>query len=186
MLKSIEQWQFIDENKDIGQVKNLDDIDFSKPGIIIIDDNEGICSFIMDDLEELDDNGDINLDDYNVFMFYGIMCAYDLIATINKYPNMNIQKAVIDITYSGTMLTKKGNVKLNGVDVFEILYELNPNMEYLFYTGNQMNNNIKVIGNLMQKYNKISNKKIVDNILFKTQFSMNDRRKYILENLFKV
>ena len=190
-IKAIKQWNLkhkdgiiFDGEKNF-LTQNLDDVDFTKPGILIIDDNEGICSFIEDDLEELDDNGVLNLDDYNVFVFYGIMCAYDLMATIQKYPNMNIQKAIIDITYSGTVETHNGNIKLNGVDVFEILYELNPNLQYLFYTGNQMNDHIKIIGKLMRKYTNITSKKITDNILFKTQFSMNDRRKYITEHIFK-
>jgi len=191
-LKSISQWNL--KNKDgiivdstnNFNIQELGNVDFSKPGILIIDDNEGICSFIEDDFEELDVNGKINLNNYNVFVFYGIMCAYDLIATIQKYPNMNIQKAIIDITYSGTVETNKGNIKLNGVDIFEILYEINPNLDYLFYTGNQMNNHIKIISEIMRKYTKLTNKKITDDILFKTQFSMNDRRKYIAEHLFNI
>lgn len=191
-LKSISQWNL--KNKDgiivdstnNFNIQELGNVDFSKPGILIIDDNEGICSFIEDDFEELDVNGTINLNNYNVFVFYGIMCAYDLIATIQKYPNMNIQKAIIDITYSGTVETNKGNIKLNGVDIFEILYEINPNLDYLFYTGNQMNNHIKIISEIMRKYTKLTNKKITDDILFKTQFSMNDRRKYIAEHLFNI
>jgi hypothetical protein len=189
-IKSIDRWYFElkndiihDGNKGFS-IPELSDMDFSKPGILIIDDNEGICSFIADDLEELSENNEINLDDYNVFIFHGIMCAYDLIATLQKYPGLNIQKAIIDITYSGTVMTRNGNIKLNGVDVFEILYEINPKLKYLFYTGNQMNKNIKVIGNLMNKYNKITNTDITDHLLFKTQFNMNDRRKYILEKLF--
>jgi hypothetical protein len=190
-IKSISQWNLkikdgiIYNGERPFNVQELDDVDFSKPGIIIIDDNEGICSFIEDDLEELEDEGKLNLEDYNVFVFHGIMCAYDLMATIQKYPNMNIQKAIIDITYSGTVQTNNGNIKLNGVDVFEVLYELNPKLKYLFYTGNQMNNHIKVIGELMRKYSKLTGLKITDNILFKTQFSMNDRRNYIVKHLFK-
>lgn len=190
MLKSIGQWNMntkngliVDEDNNFNTL-NLDDIDFSKPGILIIDDNEGICSFIEDDLEVLDEEGKIDLDDYNIFVFYGIMCAYDFIATMEKYPNMNIQKAIIDITYSGIVMSKTSNIKLNGVDVFEILHEANPELEYLFYTGNQMNSNIKVIGELVQKYSKIVGRKINDNLLFKTQYNMNDRRKIILERLF--
>jgi len=195
MLKSIEQYidtkSFCDEchsglcnNSGSDKCKwgkDFDDFDLSKPGIMIIDDNEGICSFLQDDLE---DDGKINLDDYNIFTFSTQYCAYDFIGTILKYKDLNIQKAIIDITYGGTVQTKKGNLKLNGVDVFEILYELNKDLKYLFYTGNQMNTHIKHIGELMNKYIKITNKKITENMIFKTQFSMNDRRDYIFKRLF--
>ena len=172
-------------NKDCQWGIDLSDYDLTKPGILIIDDNEGICSFMEDDLEELSDDNDINLEDYNVFTFFGRMCAYNLLATIQRHPNINIQKAIIDITYGGTVKTDNGNIKLTGVDVFEVLYEINPDVKYLFYTGNQMNTHIKTIDALMSKYTKITGKKITDNILFKTQFNMNDRRKYILGHLFK-
>jgi len=198
-IKSINQWMTISDNcnkcnkrtfcseiyQDYCQWgKDLTGYNFSKPGILIIDDNEGICSFIEDDLEELSEDEVINLDDYNVFTFYGKMCAYDFMATVERYPNLNIQKAIIDITYGGAILTDKGNMKLNGVDVFEVLYELNPDVKYLFYTGNQMNTHIKTIGNLMSKYSKITGGKITDNILFKTQFNMIDRRDYLVKKLF--
>lgn len=190
-LKSIKQWNLATDNIIIYspenkiKAQNLDDVDFSKPGILIIDDNEGICSFIEDDLEEMDEDGMIVLADYNVFVFSSIMCAYNLIATIQKYSNLNIQKAIIDITYSGTVSTiSRGNIKLNGVDVFEILYEMNENIKYLFYTGNQMNKNIKNIGELMVKYTAITNNNIKDNIIFKTQHSMKERRLLLQKKIF--
>jgi len=189
-LKSIKKYSFKIKNNIISdstnnfEALNLDGTDFSKPGVVIIDDNAGICSFIEDDFEELDENGLINLDDYNIFNFNGNMCAYKLFATLQKYPNMNIQKAIIDITYSGTVQTNKGNIKLNGVDVFEVLYELNPNLKYVFYTGNQLNKNIKTISTLINKYNDILKKNIFDNVLYKTNLSMKDRRNYFLRKLF--
>jgi len=189
-LKSINQWNLkltdgilYDINNNI-KPQNLDSVDFSKPGILIIDDNEGICSFILDDFEELAESGDINLDDYNVFCFHGIMCAYDLISTIQKYDNFNIQKALIDITYTGTIETNNGNIKLNGVDVFEILYELNKNLKFIFYTGNQMNTHIKLIGYIKDKFNRITSKCIDDFIMFKTEYSMKERRQVIKKTLF--
>ena len=166
-------------------VQQYKDYDLSKPGILIIDDNEGICSFLEDDLEEMDEEEMINMDSYNLFIFSGRDCAYKLLGTLRN-KDLNIQKAIIDITYGGSVSTSNGNIKLNGVDVFEVLLELDPNLRYIFYTGNQMNTHIKAIGALMKKYTIITKKKITDNILFKTQFNMDDRRKHIFHALFSI
>ncbi len=198
MIKSIKQWT-LPKDKCIDCHKKIfcshisekickwgiheSEYDLTKPGILIIDDNEGICSFMEDDLEELDLNGRINLDDYNVFTFYDKMCAYDLLGTLSRM-DLNIKKAIIDITYGGTVISEAGNIKLNGVDVFEVLYEMHPDLKYVFYTGNQMNYNIKVIGQAMRKYTKITGKKITDNILFKTQLSMDGRRDFFMKTIF--
>ncbi len=141
-------------------VQDHKDKDLSKPGILIIDDNPGIVSFLEDDLEELDSEGFINLKDYNVFTFSTKYAAYQLLGTLRYYKDLNIQIAIIDITLGGSMMTSKGNIKLTGVDIFEPLLEINPKLKYIFYTGNQMNEHIKTISEIMKKYSSITGKKI--------------------------
>lgn len=201
-IKNIEKWlKYNDTNcdckkdeifcKNVGLneeciwVKNLDKYDLSKPGILLIDDNPGIISFLEDDLEELDNDEKINLSDWNIFSFTSKQAAYILIGTLRRYGDLNIKVAIIDITLGGIINTGKKILKLTGIDVFEPLYELNPNLRYLFYTGNQMNHHINTINNIMKQYTNFTGKKITDNILFKTQLSMKDRQTFIYKKLFK-
>ena len=165
--------------------ENFDKYDLKKTGILIIDDNPGIVSFLEDDLEEMDEEGLIDLEKWNIFKFTTKHAAYKLFGTLRKYKDLNIKVAIIDITLGGSMKTTSGNIKLTGVDAFEPLLELNPDLKYIFYTGNQMNNHVKTISEIMKNYTKITGKKITDNILFKTQLNMNDRRDYLYEKLFK-
>jgi len=202
IIKSIEKWILDDSlgctqcsgNKfcastgladDCTNVINLSEYDLTKPGILLIDDNPGIISFLEDDLEELDEDGKIKLDDWNVFSFTSKSAAYIMFATLRHYGDLNIKVAIIDITLGGTMNTSEKIIKLTGVDAFEPLLELNPDLRYLFYTGNQMNNHIKTIGVIMQQYTNCTGKKITDNILFKTQMAMSDRQEYLYKKLFK-
>lgn len=201
-IKAIEKWldEEIGSCADCGQltfcngagiiencewVQDYSKYDLTKPGILIIDDNPGIVSFLEDDLEELTDSGLINVEDYNIFSFTTKNAAYIAFGTMRAYKNLNIQKAIIDITLGGSMVTSKGNIKLHGVDVFEALIEINPNLRYLFYTGNQMNSEVKTISDIMRQYSLLTGKKITDSLLFKTQLSMKDRRTFLYEKLFK-
>lgn len=165
---------------------NLENKDFSKPGILIIDDNPGIVSFLEDDFEVLDDYGRININDYNIFSFTTKDAAYIFMSTIRRYGNINIQYAIIDITLGGTINTVDRIVKLTGIDVLEVLLEMNPDVKYIFYTGNQMNHFIKPIANIMAQYKELTNKEITDDILFKTELSMADRQEYILDEVLGI
>ena len=165
--------------------QDLSDKDLSKPGILIIDDNPGIVSFLEDDLEELNDEGLIKLNDYNVFTFTTKHAAYHLLGVLRQHGDLNIKIAIVDITLGGSMQTPKGNTKLTGVDAFEPLLELNPKLKYIFYTGNQMNDHVKVIADIMKTFTKITGEKITDHLLFKTQLNMNDRRMFLYDKLFK-
>lgn len=166
-------------------ILNIDNKDLSKPGILIIDDNPGIVSFLEDDFEVLDEEGKINIEDYNIFSFTSKSAGYMVMATIRKYGNLNIQYAIIDITLGGTINTTEKIIKLTGVDILEILLEMNPNLKYIFYTGNLMNHYIKPIANIMKQYKEITGKDITDDILFKTELNMKDRQRYILEELLE-
>ena len=172
-------------NPDCEWVMNLDCKDFTKPGILIIDDNPGIVSFLEDDLDVLDENEKIKISDYNVFSFTTKTAAYKFIATVRRYGNLNIKYAIIDITLGGTINTVDKIVKLTGIDILEMLLEMNPETRYIFYTGNQMNKYIKTIANIMQQYKEITNKDISDSVLFKTELSMEDRQEYILKKVLE-
>lgn len=164
---------------------NLGDKDLSKPGILLIDDNPGIVSFLEDDFEVLYKENKINLNKYNIFSFTSKMAAYMFMATVRKYGDLNIKYAIIDITLGGIVTTIDNIIKLTGVDVLEMLLEMNPDIKYIFYTGNQMNVYIKPIADIMEQYKKLTKKDINDIVLFKTSLSMRDRQQFILDELVK-
>jgi len=164
---------------------NLSNKDFSKSGILLIDDNPGIVSFLEDDFDVLSEENKIDLNNYNIFSFTSKMAAFMFIATVRKYGNLNIKYAVIDITLGGIVNTVDKIIKLTGIDVLEVLLEMNPDLKYILYTGNQMNAYIKPIANIMKHYKKITNKDINDSVLFKTSLGMKDRQQFILNELLK-
>jgi hypothetical protein len=162
---------------------DVSDIDFSKDVILIIDDNNGVVSFLEDDMEYYKEEGIIS-EDTQVLSISGAYAAFTLELLMTKIKNINIKYAIIDITLGGSRHSKEGNVKYTGVDVFRIIYEINPDVKYLFYTGNNLNPYIKSNEVLMTKYKELTKKDIKDSVLYKTSIDMDSRRKFIAEYLF--
>ena len=158
-------------------------IDFSKEVMLLIDDNEGMISFLEDDIEFLKEEG-LAPEDLQILSISGNFAAYNL-EILMKKTELKIDYAIIDITLGGSIQTKEGIVKYTGVEVFEMIYNKNKDAQYVFYTGNNLNPYIKSNKVLIDKYNKISSLNIKDSVLFKTSLDMDDRRKYIFERFFK-
>jgi CheY-like chemotaxis protein len=75
-------------------IQKLENFDKSKESILIIDDNEGVVSFIKDDLEVVFQERGMSLDSYNILEFSSGMAAYHFIATSQFYGGLNITKAI--------------------------------------------------------------------------------------------
>ena len=90
--------------------KELEYYEEGKDTFFIIDDNEGIVSFLEDDLDFFNDEGIINLDDINVLALSGNLSGFSYEMIQKKIPNLNIKWAVIDITLGGSIMTDKGNM----------------------------------------------------------------------------
>ena len=153
--------------------------------ILIIDDNEGMISFLMDDMEYFVDKKIIDTDKYNILPITGVHAAFTLKLLYEKLPRLNIKFAIIDITLGGSKMTSEGNIKYTGVDAFEMMYSNNPDFNFLFYTGNNLNPYIKANEKLITQFNKITECNIKDYVLFKTSMDINSRRDYITKYLFK-
>ena len=151
----------------------------------IIDDNEGIVSFLEDDLEFFHEEKILDLGKINVLALTGSHSAFSFELIQKKTPNLNIKWAVIDITLGGSIMTSEGNIKYTGVDVFKILIENNPDVKFLFYTGNNLNPYIKGNKKIIDQFHNITNKNISDYILFKTSMDIDIRRKYIAKTFFE-
>lgn len=160
------------------------DIDESKPCIVLLDDNEGVVSFLRDDLQYLHDKGYINLSDYNVLGFTTEYAVFHLLSTIKTRRNMKVKLAVLDITIGGSIHDRaRGNIILDGVDAFIETMKLNPDMKYVFFTGNKLNEYINKNKLIMDKFEKFTQENIHNHTMFKTSLSQEDRRMKLYELL---
>ena len=161
--------------------------DKNKDTILIIDDNKGVISFLMDDIEYLDEEKIINLKTINVITISGTHAAFTLELLYSKLEKLSIKWAIIDITLGGSAMTEKGNLKYTGVDVFEMINK-NKNtpkdFKFLFYTGNNLNPYIKSNEKLINQFKNITGDSIKDYVLFKTSMDIEKRRKYITKHIF--
>jgi len=164
---------------------DMSDFDRDKRSILLMDDHEGIVSFLKDDLVYLDEKNIIDLDKINVLTFSSNLAAFNFEVAQRKMKGLNIDWAIIDITLGGSVITKDGNVKYTGVDVYEMILKYNPDVKFIFYTGNNLNPYIKANKAIIDKFKSISGKKIKDYILFKTSLDMNTRRDFISKHLFE-
>ena len=156
-----------------------------KDSILIIDDNEGMVSFIEDDMDFLNKTKVIKKDEINIISLSGNLAGFSFEIMQKKAKGLNIKWAIIDITLGGSVMTKEGNVKYTGVDVYEMLMEFNPEAKFVFYTGNNLNPYINANKKLIEQFKKVSGgKNIKEFVLFKTSMDMDTRRKYLTENLF--
>lgn len=143
-----------------------------------------MVSFLKDDIEEIFEEHELDIEEYNILEFTSKFAAYQFLATHQHYEGLNITKAIIDITYGGCVQSDDGNIRLTGVDIFSVIYNSNPKVKFLFYTGNLLNKYIKSNRDLMEQFKDIYCDKISDYVLYKTSLGMDDRRKYIAEHLF--
>ena len=110
-----------------GFTQKIENYDENKPSILLFDDNLGVISFLMDDLEELEEEGFIKLSDYNILQFSSQYAAFQLQATLKAYNGLNIKYGIFDITLGGGVYDeKKGNIILDGVDAFISVEQYNP------------------------------------------------------------
>jgi len=149
-----------------------------KKTILLIDDNEGVVSFLKDDLEYFDEEGRIKLSDFNVLCISSKLAAFRY-RILQQTHNLNIKYAIIDITIGGSTMTADGNLKLNGVDIYCDMIDKNPDVNFLFYTGNNLNPYIKTNQILIDRFNAKNGDNINKYVLYKTSLDMDSRRKFI-------
>jgi len=154
--------------------KELPDFNPNKDSILIVDDNPGIISFILDDLEELE-----GFDNYNIITFDTNYAAYQFEATQQGYGGLNIKYAILDLTLGGTIPTEDGPVKYTGVDIFQQITIFNPEVKVLFYTGNSLNDYVATSKKIINQFMELTGNDIKDFVLFKTSLDLNGRREFL-------
>jgi len=156
--------------------------DRNKESILILDDNPGIISFMLDDIDFIDADMSNNFkkDDFNIITFDTNYAAYYFEATQHYYGGLNIKYAILDLTLGGTMQTDIGPVKYTGIDVFQQILIYNPDVEVIFYTGNSLNEYVRTSANIIKQYSELTNgQDIMDKVLFKTTLDLDERRNYL-------
>lgn len=158
-------------------IKFLEEFDASKKIILLIDDNPGIVSFLKDDMEYLIDKNimDNNL---NILCASGSHSAFCLEKFLEEN-DITINYVIIDITFGGSIIKNHSIVKYTGIDVFDMCHKNNPDLKYMFYTGNKLNTYIKSNKNLIEQFKDIMNKELKDFVLFKTSLGTQERRNFI-------
>jgi len=186
--KTINQFQ-----KNYSEIEplDLDNIDFSKFTIIISDDHLGSLKSIITDIKMILKNetqfSSINSEtlirikkikekfeslygsfyDINLITFNTDYAPYIIEKTLEKYPELKPNIAILDIIYGGFLIKDKKNYILDGVDIAEKIVERSPNCLIDFYTGCDLNKNsaeANKINNLSKKTQvHITDKDIDDN-----------------------
>lgn len=155
--------------------------DKNKKTIIILDDNEGVISFLLDDLKALDEQQRIELANYNIVSFHGQDAAFSAIATIRALNGMNIIGGILDITIGGVSIDgNKKSVIYTGVDVFLEIIKHSINAKLIFFTGNKLNPHITKNKQLIDSFYDVTNRNIFDYVFYKSNFSKSERREKLL------
>ena len=152
-----------------------------KETIIICDDSLGVCTFVEDDLK------DLTKQKYNIISFYGADAIYKCIEFCETF-EITPSKAIIDLIIGGVRKiyfddkskttnnsTKKYNLKLDGVDLFEYLYLKNQNLDYLFFTGNTLSPEITFIDKMMNQFRKLTGLNLESKSVAKMTFTLDER-----------
>ena len=118
------------------------DIDPNKKTFLIIDDNKGINLIIKELIYELEEEGKIDLSNWNIIDFYSKQAILFLMSDTIKGKIPNIDAAFLDVTFGSIVKVKDRKIKLNGLHLAIFLYE-RFKTKIRFYTGNNLNSYIK-------------------------------------------
>lgn len=158
--------------------------DKNKPSILILDDNSNIISVLEDDIDDLHSAGKLNTNDYNIITFSTQDAVFNLQATLKTYDGLNIKFAILDITIGGGVYTEeKGNIILDGIDALISILVYNPDVKFIFFTGNKLNPYITKNKNKIEKFNKATGLDIFEHIIYKTTLTIEGRRDFLLKFL---
>lgn len=170
-----------EDNDYLQEVYESPNLDPNKETILILDDNAGVISFLIDDFNSIKErkNG-FDFEQYNILKLDTKLAAFKLRALLYGNDKIRIKYAILDITLGGTLFDKEGmNITLDGVDSLLDIIQFNKDVRYFFYTGNKLNPYIKKNEEIIKKYREQLGKDIDENILFKTSLSRDERQAYI-------
>ena len=157
--------------------------DGTKPVIVLLDDNDGILSLLEDDLYTLDEEGYINIGDFCIVKFSGVLAVFEYLPFLRKNFE-SIYGGIFDLTIGGVLRYEERNVRLTGMDAIyaNVLRGIEKNV---VFTGNTLNPNIQSNTEVIKQYRSITGRNLQDDVIYKSSFSDEDRRKEIYEKMFK-
>jgi len=157
--------------------------DKSKRTFLIIDDNFGIVAIIKDIIDELNEEGKIDLKEWNILSFQEKQAGIQLIKAL-KIDKLKVDAAFIDMTYGSIIRIKDKNIKINGIHIFKFLKDINKNLKFKFYTGNILNDYISNNKEIIDYFKKITGEDIENYMILKSGTTDEDLKEEVL-NLFR-
>ena len=151
----------------------------NKPTLLIVDDNEGLISLIEDILETSEYANKLN-----VLKISSIYAGFIFSLIQEKDKDLKIDYAIIDLSYGGVLHHEKyGNIRYEGISVFENVYKKNKDLKFFFYTGNNLNPYVYSSKKILDHFNSITNKDLKDYVVYKNQFPPFVLESIIMERL---
>jgi len=154
--------------------------DKSKKTFLIIDDNFGIVAIIKDIIDELNEEGKIDLKKWNILSFQEKQAGIHLIKAL-KVDKLKVDAAFIDMTYGSIIRIKDRNIKINGIHIFKFLKDINKNLKFKFYTGNVLNEYISNNKEIIDFFKKITGEDIKNHMILKSRTTDADLKEKVLE-----
>jgi len=180
------------ESKEINKIKFIeyikrenilynDEYDENKKNVLVMDDKKDIVDGVIDDMFILDDKKLIDINDYNIFTFYGKMAAFNIIEFLDKFENyLKIDYAVLDIIVGGKRFKDGKKVILDGIDVAYELKKRYENVFVVFYTGCMIENEDDLLMNIsyVEKFKKYFGDSIYNYLISKSE-NIDDELEYL-------
>ena len=164
ILPTEDEYDFSDP---IGRISSKNDK--SKKNFIIIDDSKGIVSILEDTLEELENEGEIDLSGYNIMTFYNRYAPFILKGTLKKLEPTKVDLAIIDIVLPGKVRVNGEFKRMDGIDVAVLLHEKYDCNNFVFFTGNVVSDYIEYIQEKVDRFKNVFGKDIESHIIFKSE-----------------
>jgi len=155
----------LSKNNEIEKIdKQVQKLDLSKKTLLLIDDDSGIISLLNDIIKFSKMSQKINI--INIKSSYaGFLYFY-----LTKKYNIKIDYAIIDITYGGKLQINNTNVSIEGISVFADLITKNPDLKFLFYTGNSLNEYILSSEKIIVFFNELTGNNIEKYAIHKNEY----------------
>lgn len=132
------------------------DIDKNKKTIFVIDDYQGIINTpnLIMDANGLDENN------YNFIKFSGLNSGKEFLLWLEHNKDVKIDKGIIDLLING----------IDGVDLVYNIKKFNPDFEYIFFTGIDVQSSEYKYNKAKQKFERyIKDDNFVDKLVLKSE-----------------
>lgn len=146
------------EKLDEFNILDLSEYDPNKPTILLADDYESIILL----LKRLVSRLKLELN-FNVVYASKQDSIYKIIKTLYLIDEFKIDIAITDITYGGAFHIGEANYYFDGIDLIEILLELNPALIYKFITGHRVD--MRSTPDFYNKFKTYNEKEVLDKFI---------------------